>query len=70
MNRTTNNHFIEIESFTNLIDNQNDEIKTEIIKSWGVKEEEIELEEIIESDEVEEEKLNQLHRCKHICNSQ
>jgi type I restriction enzyme M protein len=49
------NHFIEIERLQNLIDNQNDEIKTEIIKSWGVKEEEIELEEIIESDEVEEE---------------
>ena len=49
------NHFIEIERLQKLIDNQNKEIKTEIIKSWGVKEEEIELEEIIESDEVEEE---------------
>lgn len=49
------NHFIEIERLQKLIDNQNDEIKTEIIKSWGVKEEEIELEEIIESDEIEEE---------------
>ncbi|MDO9154427.1 MAG: N-6 DNA methylase [Paludibacter sp.] len=46
-------HFIEIDRLQNLINEQNDEIKNEIISSWGVKEEEIELEEIIETDDLE-----------------
>lgn len=46
-------HFKEIARLQDLINEQNDEIKNEIITSWGVKEEEIELEEIIEIDDLE-----------------
>jgi len=49
------NYFMEIDRLQKLIDSQNQEIKTEIVKSWGVKEEEIELEEILDTDEMDDE---------------
>lgn len=49
------NYFMEIDRLQRLIDSKNDEIKTEIVKSWGVREEEIELEEIIDTDEMDDE---------------
>ena len=49
------NYFTEIDRLQKLIDSKNDEIKTEVVKSWGVREEEIELEEIIDTDEMDDE---------------
>ena len=53
--RKITNYFMEIDRLQKLIDSQNQEIKTEIVKSWGVKEEEIELEEILDTDEMDDE---------------
>ena len=47
-------HFNEIERLEKLIEFQYDEIKTKVVESWGVNEEDIELEEIIDNKEDED----------------
>lgn len=48
------NYFMEIDRLQKLIDIKNNEINLEVANSWGVREDEIELEEIEDNDEVDE----------------